>query len=568
MPGITIYYGDAGSGKTSAIIKQFNKDVDAAFLSPRYSHIESRLINEKETYHIKPPFQFLKSLEHSCPEADKHIEEIGVLRNLNISSKDIHDNFLPIHEQCEYSDQQDKLDEKKGEDPKVVETIARWQFSASSHHSKVYVDEPDELFNEEIFFDEETANKIRATEVTPNLDIIERVVIKELKKSSEPLDFVDKDYTWYYVNPAKLDKWQKKAEKLIEGITDIDKLREIYRKNKQLFVKIQVGKAELFRDYNEDRTYSGEVIKTTGIKLISGIYGALKKIIKDKGSLIVSSATLQYDQYKKSRFELALKFAKITILLDNSDDVASIDLTPYRTPIYKLIPTEKVTTVYWYGYTDKHSYSLNRLDKQLNPELPEKNEELETDEKYEHRINYLKGKEIIDITRNIQFTINRWVQDYNKGYEANSIALIVPKDLEIALKDKKQNNNYIFPRRTYTFYHYGDVNGLNLQNDHDLIVEYLDFLGGSIEEDEIRKYSTSNNKGFSLKKNTPREVRERVWPTIMGNFVQAALRSRGFIPVIFVGNMPRLGGDEDKEIIANELRNRHINLIPGEESKS
>ena len=54
----------------------------------------------------------------------------------------------------------------------------------------------------------------------------------------------------------------------------------------------------------------------------------------------------------------------------------------------------------------------------------------------------------------------------------------------------------------------------------------------------------------------------------MGNFVQAALRSRGFIPVIFVGNMPRLGGDEDKEIIANELRNRHINLIPGEESKS
>ena len=381
MPGITIYYGDAGSGKTSAIIKQFNKDVDAAFLSPRYSHIESRLINEKETYHIKPPFQFLKSLEHSCPEADKHIEEIRVLRNLNISSKDIHDKFLPAHKQCEYSDQQDKLDEE-GEDPKVVETIARWQFSASSHysklyvrhHSKVYVDEPDELFNEEILFDEETANKIRATEVTPNLDIIEREVIEELEKSSEPLDFVDKDYTWYYVNSAKLEKWQKKAEKLTEGITDIDKLREIYRKNKQLFVKIRVGEAELFRDYNENRSYSGTVIKTTGIKLISDIYGALKKIIKGKSSLIVSSATLQYDQYKKSRFELALKFAKITALLDNSDDDAPIDLdlTPYRTLIYKLIPTEKVTTVYWYGYTDKHSYSLTHLDKQLNPELPEK----------------------------------------------------------------------------------------------------------------------------------------------------------------------------------------------------
>ena len=26
MPGITIYYGDAGSGKTSAIIRQFNKE--------------------------------------------------------------------------------------------------------------------------------------------------------------------------------------------------------------------------------------------------------------------------------------------------------------------------------------------------------------------------------------------------------------------------------------------------------------------------------------------------------------------------------------------------------------
>ena len=121
-----------------------------------------------------------------------------------------------------------------------------------------------------------------------------------------------------------------------------------------------------------------------------------------------------------------------------------------------------------------------------------------------------------------------------------------------------------FPYTDFDIFSFGLKQfGENFHTNYAAIFTFLDPVPRLQNDDFMdvySQYSIANRKGFSLKPETPLDIRNVIWEFVLKDIIQTGGRARGLIPVYVYGNIFNLGEDVDKPIIENILLKYGIKL--------